>query len=63
MDLVYRSSYLVQKRCGYAIEEILIVWIQGEKTNVLTRDIFSMGWLVLKFAWWLRVRLQYPKDV
>lgn len=53
----------IAQRCGYVIEEIPIVWTQGEKTNVRTRDIFSMGWSVLKLAWRLRVRLQYPKDV
>lgn len=51
------------QRCGLTIEEIPITWTQGEKTNVRTRDIFSMGWSVLQLAWRIRIAGRYPKDI
>lgn len=51
------------QRCGYTIEEIPITWTQGEKTNVRTRDILSMGWSVLQLAWRIRIAGRYPKDI
>lgn len=50
------------QKCSYTVEEIHITWKQGEKTNVRTRDVFSMGWSVVKLAWRLRVAGWYPKD-
>jgi len=51
------------QRCGYTIEEIPITWTQGEKTNVRTSDIFSMGCSVLQLAWRIRIAGRYPKDI
>lgn len=51
------------QKCGYTVEEIPIVWTQGGKTNVKTRDIFSMGWSVVKLAWRLRIAGSYPKNL
>ena len=53
----------IGQRCGYTIEEIPITWTEGEKTNIRTRDIFSMGWAVLGLAWRIRITGKYPKDV
>ena len=47
--------------CGFRIMELPVVWTQGEKTNVQTGDIFSMGWEALRLAWRLRILRDYPK--
>ncbi|MDV0443764.1 glycosyltransferase [Methanorbis rubei] len=49
--------------CGYTVEEIPIVWKQGDKTNVRTGDIFSMGWSVVRLAWRIRIARDYPKNI
>ena len=47
--------------CRFRITELPVIWTQGEKTNVQTGDIFSMGWEVLRLAWRLRILRDYPK--
>ncbi|MDU9375581.1 Polyprenol monophosphomannose synthase [Methanocorpusculaceae archaeon Sp1] len=49
--------------CDYTVEEIPIVWKQGDKTNVRTGDVFSMGWSVVRLAWRIRIAGDYPKNI
>ncbi len=51
------------QRYGYTVDEIPIVWKQGDKTNVRTSDVFSMGWSVVRLAWRMRIAGSYPKNI
>jgi glycosyltransferase involved in cell wall biosynthesis len=50
------------QECGYRIEEIPVVWKQGDSTNVRIPDYFRMGLDVLRLAWRIRVLKKYPKN-
>jgi len=45
---------------GYNIVEIPVKWTQTDKTNLHVRDVFGMGWSLLKFSIKLR---SFPKQI